>query len=74
MSGLEWLAVTAAAGKQLHDPGTASPVRLDVLRSLYRFAEACGYGPYLPGDLTAVTDLVMRCGERNLMLPPRTGG
>jgi len=58
--GFERLAITATAGQQLHDPGAPRPVRLDVLRRLF--------GPHRPGDLTAVADLVMRCGERDLTL------
>ena len=61
MPGLERLAITAAAGQQLNDPGATRPGGLDVLR--------CLLGPHRPGDLTAVADLVMRCGERGLTLP-----
>ena len=61
MHGLERLAITAAAGQQLHDPGATRPVRFDVLR--------CFFGPHRPGDLTAVPDLVMRCSKRDLAFP-----
>ena len=61
MPGLERLAATATAGDQLNDPGRPWPVRLDVLR--------CFLGPQRPGDVTAVTDLVMRCSKRDLALP-----
>jgi hypothetical protein len=60
MPGLERLAATAAARDQLNDPGRRWPVRLDVLR--------CFLGSQRPGDVTAVADLVMRCGERDLTL------
>lgn len=61
MPGLEQLAATAAAGDQLNNPGRPWPVRLDVHR--------CFLGPQRPRDVTAVPDLVMRCGERDLTLP-----
>jgi hypothetical protein len=58
--GFERLAVTAAAGQQLNDPGASRPVGFDVLR--------CLLGPQRPGDLAAVADLVMRCSKRDLAL------
>lgn len=61
MPRFERLDATAAADDHFNDPGRPWPVRLDVLR--------CLFGPQHPGDLTAVTDLVMRCGERDLTLP-----
>lgn len=33
----------------------------------------CLLSPHHPGDLTAVADLVMRCGERDLALPLELG-
>jgi glycerol-3-phosphate dehydrogenase len=39
-----------------------------VLRCLYRYAEAFGYGPQRPRDLASVADLVIRCNERNITL------
>lgn len=59
--GVEWLAVTAAVSQQLHGPGAPGPVRHEVLRLFLR--------PKPPGALTAVTDLVMRCGKWALTLP-----
>ena len=61
MPGLERLAITAAAGQQLNDPVATRPVGFDVLR--------CLFSPHRPSDLTAVPDLVMRCGKRNLAPP-----
>ena len=60
MPGLERLALTGAAGDQFNHPGRPWPGRLDGLWGLF--------GPHRPGDLTAVADLVMRCGERDLTL------
>jgi hypothetical protein len=57
MPGLEGLAFTAAAGQQLHDPGTTRTDRLDVFRRLL--------GPQGPGDLAAVADLVM-CAAKGI--------
>ena len=65
MPGFERLAVTAAAGQQLNDPGATRPVGFDVLR--------CLLGPQRPGDLAAVADLVMRCSKGDLALPLELG-
>ena len=65
MPGLERLALAGAAGDQFNHPGRPWPGLLDVLR--------CLLSPHRPGDLTAVPDLVMRCGERDLALPLELG-
>ena len=61
VGGLKRLALAGAGGSHLHDPGTAGPVLLDVSGCLFR--------PQIPGDVTAVTKLVIRCGEGDPALP-----
>lgn len=68
VGGVKRLAVTCAAGCDFHDPAGADPGLADVLWSLYRFAEACGYGAQRPGDIAAVANLVIRCHERDSAL------
>jgi hypothetical protein len=63
--GAERFAITSAAGQQLNDPGTAWPIRFDVLR--------CLFGPQRPGDLAAMANLVMRYSKRDLALPLELG-
>ena len=60
--------VTGAAGRDFHDPVGAYPGLSDVLRGLYRYAEACGYGAQHPGDFAAVANLVIPCSKRDLAL------
>lgn len=58
MGGLHWFAITHSRGDHFHDPAGAIPVLLDVIRSLFR--------SQVPGDVTAVADLVIRGQERHL--------
>ena len=60
--------VTGAIGRDFHDRAGADPGRTDVLWSLYRYAEACGYGAQRPGDVATVADLVIRCHKRDVPL------
>ena len=60
VGSLKRLAVTAAGGAHLHDPAGAAPCLADVLWSLS--------GPQLPGEVSAVTFLLIRCHERDLVL------
>ena len=57
---LKELAVTGAAGRDLHDPAGADPGLTDVLWSLF--------GAQHPGDVATVADLVIRCHKRNVPL------
>lgn len=52
-------------GDHLHDPGTAGPVGLDVLRRLF--------GAELPGGVAAVPFLLIRCRERDVTLSLELG-
>jgi len=52
-------------GHHLHDPGTAGPVGLDVLRSLF--------GTEVPGGVAAVTFLMIRCRKRDVPLSLELG-
>jgi hypothetical protein len=54
VGGPEGLVVTSAGGSYLHDPAGTDPVLADVLRRLYRFAEAFGFSPQRPDDVAAV--------------------
>ncbi len=56
----EGLAVTGAAGCDFHDPAGADPGLADVLCSLL--------GAQRPGDSAAVTNLAIRCHERDSAL------
>ena len=47
----------SGGGDQLHDPGTARPVGLDVL--------GCLLGPEVPTGFSSVALLESRCGERD---------
>jgi hypothetical protein len=60
VSGLERLAITGARGNQFRNPAGAMPVRLDVLRRLFR--------PQSPADVTPMADLVIGCHERDMAL------
>ena len=60
MDRLERLAVPPAGSRHLHNPAGAAPGCADVLR--------CCLGPQCPRDLAAVTDLVIRCCERDVAL------
>ena len=44
MAGVNGCGDTGAAGLDVHDPGGPDPGLRDVLRGLYRYAAACGYG------------------------------
>ncbi len=39
-----------------------------MLRGLYRYAAACGYGAQHPGDVAAVANLVIPCHKRERSL------
>jgi len=60
MGGVNGLAVTGAGGRDFNDPAGSGPGLADVLKSLF--------GPQHPSDVPAVTDLVIRCHERELAL------
>ncbi len=61
VGGLKRLAVTAACGNHLNDPGGTDPGFTDVLRCL-------SSGPQLPGDVTVVTFLLTCCHKRDVPL------
>jgi hypothetical protein len=60
VGGVKGLAVTGAAGCDFHDPAGADPGLDDVLWSLL--------GAQRPGDSAAVTNLAIRCHERDSAL------
>ena len=68
VGGVKGLAVTGAASRDFHDPAGAGPGLSDVLWSLYRYAEACGYGAQRPGDVPTMADLMIHCQKRDVLL------
>ena len=58
--GLERLAIADPGGDHLGDPAGAMPIGLDVHRRFFR--------PQIPGDVTAMADLMIGCDERDVAL------
>ncbi len=60
MGGEKGLAVAPTRGRDFHDPAGADPILPDVLRGFFR--------PQVPGDVTAMTNLAIRCLKRDVTL------
>ena len=59
--GVEGLAVAGSCGGNLNNPACAEPGLTDVLRCLFRSQR--------PGDVPAMTDLLIHCNKRDLAYP-----
>ena len=66
MRSLERLAVTGARGDHFRNPAGAMPDGLDVLRRFFRSE--------IPGDVSPMADLVIRCHERDVSLSKQLTG
>jgi hypothetical protein len=64
--GLERLSFTGAPSDHLNDQSAAMPLHFDEIWIIL--------GPQVPGDVTAMADLVNRCHERDLALAKQLTG
>ena len=61
MGLLDRVAFAVHSADHLHDPSTAGPARLDVIR--------CLFGSQVPSGIPTLPFLVIHCGERDLLFP-----